>query len=354
MNNHHIEWDVAEVLEYDYTYSYIFPDAGKTNVDNLFALKVRTCSNYFNNKTFLVRPSNINSKQIPLVGEFVLIYKTFNEQSSKTKWREGWYYVCSIDLQSSINENMLPGIATGLPQDQLDKIKPGRTFTKKSVGPLQPYEGDLMIEGRFGNSIRFGSTVNISAKDSSGNSIVPSYYYVEPSWTGADQPVYGDPIIVLSNGRKDLKNKQLTVENINDDAASIYLTSTQRITNLKTNKPLGNPDAISISQFSKSQLIGVADRIVLKSKTDSIIIDGKQSVEINSPKIYLGSSTNKEPLLHSTAVVNLLQKIVDIIKIGFADSSGVICTPLYDSLPDADKLFKQLTNDNIQVDAYKR
>ena len=48
-----IQWDVAEVLEYDYTYSYIFPDEGKTNVDNLFALKVKSSSTLFNNKTFL-------------------------------------------------------------------------------------------------------------------------------------------------------------------------------------------------------------------------------------------------------------------------------------------------------------
>ena len=52
-------------------------------------------------------------------------------------------------------------------------------------------------------------------------------------------------------------------------------------------------------------------------------------------------------MLHSTAVVSLLQKIVSIIKIGFADSSGVVCTPLYDALADAEQLFQELTNDNI-------
>ena len=73
--------------------------------------------------------------------------------------------------------------------------------------------------------------------------------------------------------------------------------------------------------------------------------------------MYIGSSdkTDKEPLLHSTAVVSLLQKIVSVLKIGFADSSGAICTELY-SIPESDyaKLFKELTNDNILVDKYKK
>jgi len=352
----YIQWDVAEVLEYDYTYAYIFPDNAKTNTNNLFSLKVRSCSTLYDNKILFVKPANNSIKRIPLVGELVLICKTFNEQSSKYKRRESWYYVDTVDLQSSVNENMLPGISGDKTQDNIDNTKPGRTFVRKPIAPLQPYEGDVLIEGRLGNSIRFGSTIDISTKDrsvSENDSLVPTYYYVQPGWTGAEKPVYGDPIIVLSNGRTELKNKQLTVENINTDASSLYLTSTQRINELKTNNPISNPDTTTITKFSKSQFIGVADRIILKSKTDAIIVDAKQSLELNSPKIFIGSSTNKEPMLHSTAVVSLFQKLIDMIKIGFADSSGVVCTPLYDSLQDASTLMKQLTNDNIQIDSYK-
>ena len=75
MSKSAIEWDVAEVLEYDYTYQYISPNQISSNVDKLFALKVRSCSEYFNNNIFIVKPSNINLKQIPLVGEFVGYYK---------------------------------------------------------------------------------------------------------------------------------------------------------------------------------------------------------------------------------------------------------------------------------------
>ena len=120
-----IRWDVGEVLDYDYTYQYVSPtDQSSGNTNNLFTIKVRTATSIFDNEVFDVRPSNINLKQIPLVGEFVLIYKTFNEYTSKSRRREGWYYVTTIDVHSNINENLLPGITGNLTDTEIDNIKP--------------------------------------------------------------------------------------------------------------------------------------------------------------------------------------------------------------------------------------
>jgi hypothetical protein len=307
-DTHHIQWDVAEVLEYDYTYSYIFPDEGKTNTDNLFALKVRSCSTLFNNKFMIARPANAAIKKIPLVGELVLIYKTFNEQSTKFKRRESWYYVGTVDLQGSINENMLPGIAGEKTQDEIDSTKPGRTFSRKSVAPLQPFEGDTTIEGRFGNSIRFGSTVNISTTDrsvSDNNTLVPTYYYVEPTWKSPDNKTYSDPIIILSNGRQQLPNKQFIVENPNLDASSLYLTSNQ-IIQLNLSKPTtkNNP-------FTGSQFIGVADKIILNAKTDIIVLDSKKAIVFNTPEeVRIGGDDADERLVHGEVLKEILDKII--------------------------------------------
>lgn len=306
--NNHIEWDVAEVLEYDYTYSYIFPDSGKTNVNNLFALKVKSCSTMFNNKFMIARPVNNSIKRIPLVGELVLIYKTFNEQSTKYKRRESWYYVGTVDLQGSINENMLPGISGDKTQDEIDATNPGRTFIRKPVAPLQPYEGDTLIEGRLGNSIRFGSTVNISSTDrtvSENNKLIPTYYYVEPTWKSPDNEAYGSPIIVLSNGRKQLPNKQFIVEDPNIDASSLYLTSNQVIP-LTLSKPTtkNNP-------FSGSQLIGVADKIVLSAKTDVVVLDSKKAIILNTPEeIRVGGDDADERFVHGEVLKDILDKII--------------------------------------------
>jgi len=349
--NNHIFWDVAEVLEYDYTYSYIFPDAGKTNTDSLFALKVRSCSTLYNDQFILARPANNAIKRIPLVGEMVLIYKTFNEQSTKYKRRESWYYVDTVDLQGSINENMLPGISGNKTQDEIDRTKPGRTFTRKPVALLQPYEGDTLIEGRLGNSIRFGSTVNISTTDrsvSENNTLVPTYYYVEPTWKSPKPPGEtgpendpAQPIIVLSNGRKQLPNKQFIVENPNVDASSLYLTSNQTIP-LTLSKPTTKNNS-----FEGSQFIGVGDKIVLSAKTDVIVLDSKKAIVLNTPEeVRIGGDDADERFVHGEVLKEILDKIISHLlytQIKCGDLTGTFLNDT--NLRDAQKkLYSELTS----------
>jgi hypothetical protein len=78
----------------------------------------------------------------------------------------------------------------------------------------------MILEGRFGNSIRFGSTNN-SQEISNPN-----------AWS--DSGNTGDPITIIRNGQSsnlDEKGWIPTTERINEDATSIYLTTNQRIQN---------------------------------------------------------------------------------------------------------------------------
>jgi hypothetical protein len=301
-----IQFDVAEVLEYDKTYKWIDPASADSNTNQLFALKVRSCSAYFNQKPFIVKPSDINIKKIPLVGELVLIYKSFNQVSTSIKRRETWYYLTTVDLQSSVHANLLPGISGGKTQDEIDKTKPGNTFDFRVTSPLQPYEGDILVEGRWGNSIRFGSTIDLKGDQSNYNTSTP--------WLGG--ATQGDPIIVISNGRNTKSNKQFVAEDIRLDQSSLYLTSTQKLPGLilgtvsETN-PLTcyGPNE---SQFAKSQFIGVADRIILKSKTDIAVIDSPKAIVLNTPgEVKLGSDSANESMVHGDVLLSVLQKILN-------------------------------------------
>jgi len=133
-----IEWDVAEVLDYERTYQYVTTPTENSNLSELFAIRVRSCSQLYNQKIYIVKPGNISIKKIPLVGEFVLIYKSFNQQTTDKIWRETWYYHSTIDIQSSINENMIPGISGQRTAEEINAIKPGNTFSRKSISPIQP------------------------------------------------------------------------------------------------------------------------------------------------------------------------------------------------------------------------
>ena len=66
------------------------------------------------------------------------------------------------------------------------EIDLGNNFQEKlSVRNLQPYEGDLIYQGRWGQSLRFGSTAN--------NTPIPNPW----SKSGED----GDPITIIKNGQ---------------------------------------------------------------------------------------------------------------------------------------------------------
>lgn len=306
-----IEWDVAEVLDYDYTYQYIPSGSANSTTNKLFALKVRSCSTFYNDKTYLAKPANINLKQIPLVGEFVLVYKTFNEQSTTNIWRETWYYVASIDVQSAINENMLPGLSDGLNEVDISNVKPGNTFVRQTISPLQAYEGDYLLEGRNGNSIRFGSTISTS---------YPTNYYTKsPNWFTPGNSAGGDPIIILSNGRKNLSNKEFVVEDIETDASSLYLTSTQTVDKFKFSREVsGYPFS-----YNGSHLIGVADRVILRAKTDLAIIDAEEGIVLNTPgKVRIGASDATQPIPYGDRLKDILEDIVQVLSQGTIGPGG--------------------------------
>jgi hypothetical protein len=341
MDNYPVLFHVAEVIESkSNTYKYIGDGPDKTS-DKLFTITVQIVNRVTKEyESYACKPFNMNIKQIPLIGEHVLIFKAYNQETTLTKTGIEWYYFSPYSIQSSINSNLIPGISYNtISEAEAQKIKPGVNFEAKSISPLQPYEGDLMIEGRWGNTLRFGSTT----KNETG--------LINSSWHGAASTI-GDPIIILSNGQINKPNKQFVVENIQTDNASIYLTSTQKIKQFKLNNKL--KIGSSESAFNKPQLIGAADRIILTAKTDIVAIDSQKGIELHAPKINIGISDEKEPLLHSTATIELLKKLIQICQIGFVDSNGSVSTPIYNALSDSGRLLSEIANYNIMIDKYKK
>lgn len=304
MDDNYVVFEVAEVISgYDHTYKYN-TDTSKLN-EKLFTIRVQTVNRFTKKRDIRTcRPFNNNIKQIPLIGEHVLIFRAYNQETTLDKTGIEWYYFSPYSISSGINENIIPGISydNTITLSNVKKIQPGDTFKPKTISPLQPYEGDLMIEGRWGNSIRLGSTIPESDR-----------YTILPTWFGKNA---GDPIIIISNDRDNLKNKQFVTENIKTDGASIYLTSTQKITNFKLGSDSSkNPLRYyypNESEFSKSQLIGSADRIVLKAKTDLAIIDSAKGIVLNTTgEIKLGNDTADQPMVHGDVLLHVLQQILN-------------------------------------------
>ena len=107
----------------------------------------------------------------------------------------------------------------------------GKYFREQlNIKPLLPYEGDYIVEGRFGNTIRLGATARSEA--------IPEEQ--KNNWSNGSKGEIGDPITIIRNGQAvNLDNQGWvhTLENINTDPSSIYLTSNQKIDNFAIAAP---------------------------------------------------------------------------------------------------------------------
>ena len=215
-----------------------------------------------------------------------------------------------MSLQNGVNNNQSTGTTwTSEEHNQINNQEhpAGKTFVEQKISPLQPYEGDHIWQGRFGNSIRFGSTISTIPED--------NYYHKAPTWSG---DVNGDPIIILANGQENLDKKEFVVEDINKDNSSIYLTSTQSIPIVlgSEKEPNSLTGCITTrgheSKYQDSQLLAVSDRIILKARTDLAVIDSPIGIVLNSTgNIKLGSEDATESMVHGEVLLEILTLIIE-------------------------------------------
>ena len=182
------------------------------------------------------RPLFPNQNLVPLENEVVYIMALPNSDIQSNVNDLSYYYFQPINIWNSVHHNAIPDPINGNtipPSQQQDyeqteggsvrrvtdggtEIDLGGTFQEKlSIRNLLPYEGDNIIQGRWGNTIRLGSTV-------------PKATIPNP-WSRSGEP--GDSIIIIKNGQHDENTDPWVpqVEDINTDKSSIYLTSTQAI-----------------------------------------------------------------------------------------------------------------------------
>jgi len=269
-----------------------------------------------------VYPLLSNLKFYPLLNEIITVISLPSTELETDPNSSKFYYLPPLNVWNSQHHNAIPGTSNLPPSQQKDyqqtgagsvrrvtdggtEIDLGETFIEQlNINALQPFEGDYILEGRFGNSLRFGS--------SQGK----------------------DPITKIRNGQGPQTDEGWTTieENIQEDKASIYLTSTQQIS-LQPNTFNYNSYSIvpeSVNQYSQPQVLLNSGRIVLNANQDHILlssaksinlnsqdsvnIDSKNQVVINSPQILLGDKTATEPLLLGNKTVDLLRDVLTALQ----------------------------------------
>ncbi len=89
-----------------------------------------------------VLPLMPNITNIPVIGEHVVV----------TEYNGQHYYTSIVNRKNSPNENSQPG-ASGIYEKD---TKYGDTFERKDIRRVEVNEGEIVYEGRFGNSIKLG------------------------------------------------------------------------------------------------------------------------------------------------------------------------------------------------------
>ena len=292
-----------------------------------------------------------NIKHYPLINEIVHVVYLVDSNASGNTNSVVPYYLPPLNLWNSQVHNAIPSASPTPSTSNSDyesaeigayrritpespDIKLGTTFNEDNTiknQPLLPYEGDIIYEGRFSNSIRLGATVkNANLKN---------------TWSA--EGVNGDPIIIIRNGQgtKGVVENTTepwvpTVEDINQDKSSIYATSTQKINlfpacvlkdSFQDKTPPTNVDA-----YTQNQIILNSGRLVFNAKTDSILLlsekpihlasdtsinmDANEQIVLNCKKVIMGSVQNTEPavmgeelMTNLTTLISALSSVADAL-----------------------------------------
>ena len=170
---------------------------------------------------------------------------------------------------------------------------------------LKPKEGDTIISGRVGNTIRFSE-----------------FFLTEDGKTSS-------PSIFIRNKQNgELDSKaigELVEEDINKDGTSVYITSGKvKIPFNETIKKekIGFKGYPSSSDLSGNQLLLNSDRVILSAKAKEFIIFGKSNTGIITDGNF-SVDASKEIYLHSDANVTIHSKGSNQIFLN-SDSGGNI------------------------------
>jgi|TARA_B110000908_G_C10263855_1_gene461716 hypothetical protein len=334
------------------------------------------------------KPLFPNTSNIPLHNELVYVMALPNSNVQSDVNDLTYYYFQAINIWNSTHHNAIPDPInnSSLPSSQTQdyeqtsagsvrrvtdggtEIELGNTFQEKiSIRNLQPYAGDIIHQGRWGQSLRFGSTVKETP--------IPNTW----STSGED----GDPITILRNGQYEGDTEPWIpqVEDINDDASSMWLTKNQKIpinVSTRTYRSYQTPPE-SPNLFTGEQILLNSGRLIFNSKTDSILLSAKKTINLNSvdsvnidspltviqsPTVLLGDKNATEPIILGdtflsdfsslmSSLVTLCQQLQVPMALASLQPHAGLPTPATQTLTKAQNMINRINNYKSKVSKSK-
>jgi len=254
------------------------------------------------------KPLNPNFQATPIVGEIVIGVKYLGQL----------FFTTQLNLFGNPNFNTQHGISVGKKKDTLKStqdiddlpnsddtgIETGHYFKKiDDARKLLPNEGDVIIEGRFGNSIRIGSDIR-NENEESPNMIFSVGHTIE-----------GDTKVPIE-------------EKIDTDGSSAYLTTNQELT-----FTIGAESKLVPSPYNGKQILLNSDRIILNTKeggdilfssNNNVGISAVKEVVIEAPTTKIGGVDASEPIVLGDILESKLNDILTLIETGLLAPTGPV------------------------------
>ena len=197
--------------------------------------------------TTVAWPMDRSNLRYPLPGEQVIVFEAFGDV--KLPFADALqriaFYTFNVNTTHNVSYNSIPFLLSN--QDMIEKSRrvamgiAEKRFENKLIDQkkfledgapkvypqLRPLEGDFIIQGRFGNSIRLGSTSKDEYnKQTKGDNETPA-----ADWNAVGAA--GDPIIVMRVNNETVDNPDseaaYVMEDPTVDQASLYLCSSQNV-----------------------------------------------------------------------------------------------------------------------------
>jgi len=341
----------AEVKEVIYT---------DNNPSLVYGIKVKILDNTISNDDESVTlitaiPINYNILRIPIVGEVVLIIQAPSSYASGMRKTTTYYYTDIVSLQSSIHHNAIPSVSKitatqGQSGDSKDYNETSAGNSKKEKDPvpdvnfqenaaskpLQHYIGDVILSGRYGNSIRF------STSPKSGAFKVPAKFSGAP----------GSPITIFRNTTQSKDTKKINdfvTENFTNEENVIVQASGQKLEFEQASSLLEASKSAKITSWKDEnwgttpQTLISAGRIIFNSNQKEIVafaksgialstetaiaLDAKESIILNAAKMQLGVDAD-EPLILGNKFKTWMENLIQALSTLTPVSPVGPCSPL--------------------------
>lgn len=201
------------------------------------------------------------NRTLPLPKEIVTLYNGADPGSIDNPGKTRVYWKEVANVWNHPHHNAAPDTLQENWQDDLLKGFP----EQKNINPLIANPGDTLIEGRLGQSIRFGGSKGASSIINNQND--------------------GKPVIIISNGQIETQNgSDLIEEDVNKDFNSLYFLSNHKIplTSANTKRKSYTTVPKTSDQYQGNQVIVNGGRLYLNAKEESAFISAKESIGLNA------------------------------------------------------------------------